>query len=470
LRQFFRQTILLGIPASALAFGGVYPWLYQPLMIAMILAGIAGVWLGRQRGIRGLDRWLQVAFLMTLAAALAQLIPLSRDTLSAVSPQAVKILDELVLGGFDRHPISVSPQRTLLTLSFLAALGMFAAGVARSFDLVGVPALVRIVTVTAAVMAIVGIVQHSQDQSLIYGFWRPRSPGAEIFGPFVNRNHYAGWMLMAVPLIGGYATGLIERSARAHRHGPWRNRVLWLGTPTASEIMLMAFTLGLMILTVAMTTSRSAIGALTVVMAWVIWLLMKRSWTTRLIGFGYVAVVLAGALLSADVDFVLWKFRMLSQTHESYRGMIWDMTLRMARDFPWTGSGLNSFDVTSLFYEPANTVIHVSAAHNDYLQLIAEGGLLVTLPAIVMAVLIAVQVRRSGTGQSNAPDYRLARVGALVGILAIGLQEFAEFSLQVPANSMLFVVLLGLALHPGRGVATEALPSVAALRLVPAGR
>ncbi len=53
----------------------------------------------------------------------------------------------------------------------------------------------------------------------IYGFWQPRNLLTTPFGPFVNKNHFAGWMLMAMPLAAGYVAGLAERGhARRARH------------------------------------------------------------------------------------------------------------------------------------------------------------------------------------------------------------------------------------------------------------
>ena len=66
-------------------------------------------------------------------------------------------------------------------------------------------------------LALVGIVQLAllgQDVYTgmrIYGFWRPRNLLTTPFGPFVNKNHFAGWMVMVMPLAAGYMAGLAER-------------------------------------------------------------------------------------------------------------------------------------------------------------------------------------------------------------------------------------------------------------------
>ena len=52
--------------------------------------------------------------------------------------------------------------------------------------------------------------QAAGDPTLIYGRWRPLDPGARPFGPFVNRNHFATWVLMACPLAAGYVATALE--------------------------------------------------------------------------------------------------------------------------------------------------------------------------------------------------------------------------------------------------------------------
>ena len=91
-------------------------------------------------------------------------------------------------------------------------------------------------------------------------------------------------------------------------------------------------------------------------------------------------------------------------------------------------------------------------AHNDYLQLAAEGGLLVTGPAAVCFLVFVRDVRRSLRAHRGSTTWWL-RAGAVSALVAIGFQEMVEFSLQMPGNAALFTVVCAVALHrpaPGR--------------------
>jgi O-antigen ligase len=93
--------------------------------------------------------------------------------------------------------------------------------------------------------------------------------------------------------------------------------------------------------------------------------------------------------------------------------------------------------------------MHFQEAHNEYLQLLAEGGLLLAIPIVVaMAGLVRGIVRRFRS--PGDPEVYWLRVGAVGGLLAIALQSLLEFSLQMPGNAALFVVLLAIALHTSR--------------------
>jgi O-antigen ligase len=101
-----------------------------------------------------------------------------------------------------------------------------------------------------------------------------------------------------------------------------------------------------------------------------------------------------------------------------------------------------------VFYQRHVVAFRMTRAHNDYLQLLAEGGLLVFIPAALVVVLLGVAVgRRLGEARHDGYEYWV-RAGAAVGLLTMGIQETVEFSLQIPANALLFATLAAVAVSP----------------------
>ena len=103
-----------------------------------------------------------------------------------------------------------------------------------------------------------------------------------------------------------------------------------------------------------------------------------------------------------------------------------------------------------LFYQLRNPGVHLAQAHNDYLQLLAEGGLLVAIPAAITIALLARAIQRNlRAARWQARGYWI-RAGAAVGRLAIAVQEVCEFSLQIPADALRSCTLAAVALTPVR--------------------
>jgi O-antigen ligase len=147
---------------------------------------------------------------------------------------------------------------------------------------------------------------------------------------------------------------------------------------------------------------------------------------------------------------------------------VWQDTVRIVSDFWLTGTGLNTYGVATLFYQRGVQELHFEEAHNDYLQLAAEGGLLLTIPALLTIALFARDVHRRFARETMGSAYWI-RLGAVTGIVAIALQSVVDFSLQMPGNAALFAVLCGIALHRREPVTSSGLPTPTGCHLPPTG-
>jgi O-antigen ligase len=453
-------SVLLVVIWGAFAFGAVYPWAYTTLAIAASLVGGYGLVSGRRPlGNHGLFLGLASVF----AVGLVQIVPLPQSALRVVSSGTDRFLRTFDLAyAFtgQAHPISIAPGATLLALCLLAALTLFLGGLLRTLSGGMSLRLARGLAGIGAVLALVGIVQkallgdHAFAGMKIYGFWAPTYALTTPFGPFVNKNHFAGWMLMAIPVTFGLIMGTIERwCATVGR--TWRDRLLWLSRPEGGQFLVLVLAALVMTLSLLMTRSRSGLGCLAVVTVAAGISVGRRFGSTRrsvLLGGSlllFLVVVLGLAGSETAVDRVI---------HESdslqLRLRIWSVSMQIARDFPILGTGLDTFGRSTVVYQPAGESLHYQEAHNDYVQLLTEGGL-ATVAALALCIVsigrgIADRFRRP----ESRPEVYWLRVGATLGLLAIALQSLVEFSLQMPGNAALFSLVLALALytpaHPAR--------------------
>jgi O-antigen ligase len=445
------------------AFGAVYEWAYIPLAWGCALVGLLGITTGSRPAL-GPNRLLLTALLGIAVIGAVQLVPLSRDILAAISPGTAAFLARFDLSftlGADpslelapapdvRHPISLAPETTLRALSLLGASLLFFLGLARSLSRTAASRLATGVVFLGLLLAVVGIVQkaalgdHAFGGMRIYGFWQPEFLLTTPFGPFVNKNHFAGWMLMGIPLALGRA---ISCAADRRPLRDMRSVLLWLSEPTGGRVMLYLVIAFVMLLSLLMTGSRSGLACFTLVVcgaaAWTGWRGGSRK---AAIGaaLATIALVLV-ALQWAGRDAALERFTADNQSI-GMRLDIWRMSAGIVRDFPLFGTGLNTFGKASILYQPPRDM-HYNEAHNDYVQLLVEGGA-VTLVLVLLGMAgIALAVRARFRSDEDGREAYWIRVGATTGLLAIALQSMVEFSLQMPGNAALFVVLLALAVY-----------------------
>jgi O-antigen ligase len=452
-------TLVL-IAWGALAFGAVYPWAFLPLFAGCALAGTA-MWLSRT-GVGRTEVMLASSLAVVVAAIGVQLVPVPVSTIRWISPETDVVLRRYAIGYPTltvRHALSIQPRATLVALAATGALGVFFLGLARALTRDDTPQIARGISALGVVLAVVGVAQKAMWNGKIYGFWTPIQAG-DSFGPFVNKNHFAGWMLMALPLAVGYFCGRLARGMRQVKPG-WRNRVLWFSSADANETILVGFAVLLMALGLMLTMSRGGILVLLAALVVSGWFVARRQATAsrRAIVTGYLIFVVFVAVGWTGFDRIAARFAQSDVSGFNGRLGIWTDTWRVAGRFPIAGTGLNTFGVSTLFYQTVDLEQHFAQAHNDYLQLLAEGGALVCIPGVLLIFTFAWTVRRRFREvSSESIDYWI-RIGAVTGILAMAFQETIDFSLQMPGNAALFVVLLALAARhstPSRRTATTA--------------
>jgi O-antigen ligase len=91
--------------------------------------------------------------------------------------------------------------------------------------------------------------------------------------------------------------------------------------------------------------------------------------------------------------------------------------------------------------------VHYYEAHNDYLQLAVEGGAVMALLVLLAILLLGFAIRRRFRENHVPADLYWIRVGATLGLIAVGLQSIVEFSLQMPGNAALFTALIAMAFY-----------------------
>jgi O-antigen ligase len=442
---------LAAVAWGAFAFGAVYEWAFWPLAGGCLLAGVTA--LAASRRAEGLgNRALAVALAAIAVAIGSQLVPLPVSLLKSLSPETDSVLRQFdpayAMGLTPRHTLSVMSADTWNALALYLSFSILALGLARAFSLTGSRPLVEGLAIVGVLLALVGIVQKPLFTGAIYGFWVPEAGSSGVFGPFVNRNHFAGWMLMALPLVLALLGVKLQRGWRGLRPG-WRYRVLWLSSPDASRLLLLGAAAGVMSLSLVLTMSRSGMAALALALVLCGWSIVRgmASGSRRMAAMAYVACLVVAIVAWVGVDAIVDRFAAVNWSEFNNRRGAWIDARAIASAFPLTGTGLNTYSVATLFFQRHDVTRHYAQAHNDYLQIAAEGGVLLVLPIAIALITFGWQVRRRLVEDRLGSTSWWLRRGSVAALVAVGLQETVEFSLQMPGNAALFAVVCAIALH-----------------------
>jgi O-antigen ligase len=284
--------------------------------------------------------------------------------------------------------------------------------------------------------------QRALSPAMIYGVWRPPGLASNVlpWGPFINRNDFAAWLLMAIPLTIGYMLMRIT-SRRATGHA----RVDAGHVVDPRLILLLAATC-VMTGAILASLSRSGVMGLAIALATFLMLARTRLGRTRLTLLA-AAVVLLLVAAGTYVSLPALVTRMNDAWPSGLGGRlaVWRETWPIVRDFAVTGVGVGAYERAMLVYQESNRLLFFNHAHNEFLQVVAEGGVL--LAAAAATVLITAGRTIAANLRTDRSSVFWARAGAACGLLGIACQSVWDTALRLPANAVLFAILAAVALH-----------------------
>jgi len=432
--SLIRVVVLFAVTAAPLAIGAIHPEAWVPFLVLAYAGGIAS-W-ARARMARALGHqdpevpgWRALLALHLLVVV--QLLPLPPGLLARVSPGSfaaycIGVPEGLASGWF---PITVDPPDTLRGLVFLGGMSLLYATVFREFRqerwrrrlcgaLVGAG---MFLTLAALVQAV------SAQPTRIYGVWTP-SPDWAVFGPYVNRNHLAGFLAVVAPLGLAFAFESVLAAVRE-----WRRRGFWatLGAQTGSAALLRPAAAAFVL--VGLLASGSRGGFVAFVASLPVFLLMSR----QRLRVALVVVPLALlAIGTVDMNPMLKGF----ETRGFNRWEAWADMLSLVEFFPVLGVGFNAFGSAYWPYQTFQRQEFWGEAHNEYLQILFDTGLVgVAIASFLAARLVRAALRSVGRGA--------VRGGVVAALAASGVHAVVSFNWQIPANAAAVVALCALAVH-----------------------
>jgi len=412
---FYALLSLLAL--TPLPYGAVETWstaLWEVCVFAVVLMwGALAVKGGR---LKIATNPLALPMIALLVVAIVQILPIveggERQTIS-----------------FDAYVTSQAAVKIFASLCFFLLFATFVNDDERR------ALAVNVIIAVCVLIALVGIGQSYIGKAL----WQR---GA--FGPFVNRNHFAGFLVMGAGLAGGLIIGRVVKQLRL---AVYASCALALGAGialSASRGGVLALAAGVVFLAlvaipnfISSRRSKRAGGAG----------ILLRSAAALILGFA----AFAGATFLVGSEGLIQN---ISQTQSEVQGElpaserfsrrdIWSATIRLIKDHPVAGVGLGAFQFAYTRYDQSSGAQRVEQSHNDYLQIVADAGLIGGVLALLFVILLF--ARGFSAAQTHRPQKRAVVLGALAGCFAIAVHSFVEFNLQITSNAQLFLALAALA-------------------------
>jgi O-antigen ligase len=378
----------------------------------------------------GVEDWARAVletgagFLFLIWAVRFYFNPEEKPVFSPLLPP-LAVFSLLVLGQWLFH-VTVSPYSTrielLLLLAFLLLLFLAVQAFRtlqewRSFVWFGMG--------LAFLVSVFGILQHLTFNGKLYWF-REMHYGGIPFGPYANRNHFAGFMELVVPLS---LVPLVLGRVR-------RERLAIVGLFAVLPVAALFF-----------SASRGGIVSFGVQLAFLVYLILRRRSLGKQLLAGAAVLLVALLMVSwlgvGEIVQRFSSFQSLEVTagkRAAMRKGAWHIFL----DHPLIGTGLGTFQIVYPPYETLYDGKIVNHAHNDYLEALAETGVLGGLCcAWFLAVLFLKSLWR--LRQNNYSFVGALQLSGMVACVGVLVHALVDFNFHIPSNLLFFFLMAHLA-------------------------
>ena len=437
-----RRNIVYFIVATIpVLFAAVHAWVWPVYTVFIFVAFLILLWQNRINPPRMRDKVSIVVLGIFYCVCLVQCLPLPSAILSFLSPFRHQVLTHsraIMDGSVGWQSMSYSPLKSLAWWTFLLSLSLFFLVFRKTVTSPRhLKLLICILLGLAVAEALYGLLQALIPTMGV--LWVDKTFG-NARGTYINRNHFAGFMEMIWPLGLGYILAL----------GNWKEKLSLKALLSTDRPNFQFFLcIGLAVMVLALLFSKSRAGITGWGLGFLTFVALVHSGSNGIprsfwVITGIIIGMVAFFSFRIGVDPILERFLRIST--DASRLDFWRDSLVIVKDHPF-GTGLATFKQVFPVYN-VSTISETTPyyAHNDYLQLLVETGW-IGFTALVGGFYIFLvrsfrKVRQIRL-QSDPLGFFLA-VGALSGLVSMAFHSFFDFNLQMPANCVYFVMLLGI--------------------------
>ena len=281
-------------------------------------------------------------------------------------------------------------------------------------------------------VSVIGLVQLSQGNLMVYGF-RPVRMGRSPFGPYFNRAHAASLLAMASAAGGGL---LSAQTAKFRRERP---RSVSERSDALAKMLVTGFLLVMSMMGLLATRNRGALISIFAAAIGMAWLSSARAALLRRqkLRLAIAGVVLGAAFLAPKILGLLHG----AKGSVPMRLVMYRDGLKAVWDAPVWGTGLGSVQSLLYAYTDSGFGYLIDHVHNDWLELLIQAGVIGVAAYTIGLWSFLMRLSRWWTACPSLEERCLAG-GALIAVWSFITHGFSDFSFQIPANALIFILLL----------------------------
>ena len=420
-RTLFVLLALIPI-VTTLLYGGNS--MFALLVIGPLLAVLGAVWAVRS--------WRLSEITLKVDPLLYPLVALLGLSLFQLLPLGDAGIPGGVLGIPVSNALTLDPYSTkIFILRFSGYILFFAAALTFIDSEERLRKLVAVIAIFGGVIAFVGIIQRLASPDAIYGV--RQTPDAVPFGPYINRHHFATLMV----LFSGVVLSHLLGSAVAR-----------------DKKLLFAIPLVLMAVAIVLTGSRGGVIAYLATFSFCVAAHLRSGGRTKLplvLGAGVFAlfiVFLVVFLGGADALLRSTGLQNAAEDISTGRTHFWSVAWQIFTSNPIVGAGMEAFGVAFTRFDTRNGMYRVEQAHNDYLQMLADGGVIGFAIVLAFIVLLVKKGAAALKGGSAGEYQRVTRIGAFAGCVGVLVHSFVDFPLRTASNAFFFLLIAAMLAVP----------------------
>lgn len=380
-------------------------------------------------------------FFIWLAWILLQIIPLPSSWVASVSPTAFG--HYRLLGDTGSMTLSLDPHATRVGgLKSLAYILVFNLSLLLINSRQRLKQLAYIVIYSGLFQAVYGSLMTLSG--LGYGFFMKNPSALNVTtGTFVNRNHLAAYLVMALSI----GIGMMISNLKTESDDTIKQRLRNFLKLMLSPKLRLRLYLAVMVIALVLTHSRmgNASFFISLVIAGSIGLLLSRHATRGtvilLISLILIDILIVGAWFGLEK--VAERIEATTFVQET-RDEVDIYAYQQWKDYPLTGSGLGSFYSVFPRYRQHDVQGFYDHTHNDYLEFASDTGV-IGIMLLGLAVIMSIYATLAAQYQRRDPLMRGISFAAIMSICAMLIHSTVDFNLQIPANAATFMLVLSMA-------------------------